>query len=209
MRSILFLIYLTFSSSALSQSQTFQTYSDKISDEYPSARFKSGSFSLLFGSLAVYGGSKTLTKSKPLDEQIVGASLGTIGLLRLVDGGLQMTRKEPGEEKAANGELITSTDFEKASQVAQERRKLRTALVASSALLYTYLYLKGDKDYQGFIYSAVILTVIAIMQYQEQSIEEKVWSDIKDDNLNNLVPFSGIYFMPSSRGAELGYSFNF
>lgn len=220
---LFFLIVIAGNSFAETEIERLDTAYNAVDKGYPRVRYIDGGTSLLFGSMAILTGISATNKNNYYaTEKSTGYALIGIGFARVVDSIIlfsSMSRIEQNMNRyrdlpqSSNSEISNKISFGKSSLSANFRqsermRKIRSYLIAGTALGYLNLYSTGRKEYQVKGYIGFFLLGLATWKYLSPYPEEKAWKKYnKESQTVSLI--SSFYILPEKDGLLMGLNMSF
>jgi hypothetical protein len=185
-KNLTFLILAFF---CLKSFATIQESNQEIQKLYPETRIVTSLYSIIFGSMAIWQGSRELSLDKPQTHDHLGIMTVAIGSARLIDGSIGMFRPYEAERLANNNKITDQETLERLSKQGMYSRILRSSLIAGNSFTFLSLYSKGDKEYRPLIYPGIIMAIISTGNLLNLSPEEKAWKKYQKSNLSyNIFP---------------------
>ena len=174
----------------------------EIQKHYPETRMVTSLYSIIFGGMAIWQGSRELSLDKPQDHDRLGILTIAIGSARLIDGSIGLFRPYEAEQLANENKISDQKTLERLANQGMYSRILRSSLIAGNSFTFLSLYAKGDKEYRPLIYPGIIMAIISTANLLNPSPEEKAWKKHKQSNLT-------YDFSPYAKGFLGSISFHF
>jgi hypothetical protein len=168
---------------------TIQESNQEIQKLYPETRMITSLYSIIFGSMAIWQGSRELSLDKPKSHDHLGIMTVAIGSARLIDGSIGMFRPYEAERLANENKITDQQTLERLASQGMYSRILRSSLIAANSFTFLSLYSKGDKEYRPLIYPGIIMAIISTGNLLNPSPEEKAWRKYKQSTITyNIYP---------------------
>lgn len=195
-KSIFFVIILLFWSFCGSASN--EDLNQVMQNGYPKTRYITSTYSLLFGTMAIWKGLTFVERQTNSNITHLGEASILIGSLRIIDGLKGIIWPYEAEVLHASDKLNNSETLARVSNRSLKWRVYRSSLIAANSALFFALYFSREPTTEVLIYPATIMGAVSILNLTHLSPEEEAYRRIKNKIRVHLFPTQGGGVMTAS-----------
>lgn len=155
-----------------------------IDDAYPFRRYYSNAIPAFFGGLATYRAGTILSDHHSAADNRIAVPILAIGVTQLSWSMYRLF--SPNKAERMLGRAFSSKkDFQRALSISVDSafwvRILKAGFNVSLAGNYLSLYVHDSEKYDSFIFSGLILALVAVMNLFFKTPEERLWQNLEQE----------------------------